>query len=97
MLKLITLFFSISVLTCYSLLAENITSRTFENTDQGWNCDELAKMYFHNSEIQRQWAWESLSKVSFSGSEKILDFGCGDGKISAEMANPFVNCSKFLY
>jgi trans-aconitate methyltransferase len=69
-----------------SLSAENITSFTFNDVQCGWNTDSLAKMYFHHSEMQRQWAWEALSKISFSGNEKILDFGCGDGKVSAEMA-----------
>ncbi|MBX7065836.1 MAG: methyltransferase domain-containing protein [Parachlamydiales bacterium] len=73
-------------LFAWSLAASNISSFTFKDTDRGWNSESLAKMYFHHSEIQRQWAWEMLSKVPFRGNEKILDFGCGDGKISAEMA-----------
>ncbi len=77
---------TILFLTSSPIVATNISSKVFEGVDQGWNSDTLAKMYFHNSEIQRQWAWESLSKISFTGNEKILDFGCGDGKISAEMA-----------
>jgi len=43
-------------------------------------------MYFHNSELQRQWAWELLAKQHFNGQERILDFGCGDGKICAELS-----------
>jgi|JI9StandDraft_1071089.scaffolds.fasta_scaffold02641_4 trans-aconitate 2-methyltransferase len=86
MKKLSAILLSISFLTCNSLPASNITSLTFNDVSRGWNSDSLARMYFHHSETQRQWAWESLSKVSLSGNEKILDFGCGDGKVSAEMA-----------
>ena len=75
-----------ALLTSSSLMALNITSATFNNIDQGWNSEQLAKLYFHHSETQRQWAWEMLSKVTFTGDEKVLDFGCRDGKISAEMA-----------
>ncbi|HSX04802.1 MAG TPA: methyltransferase domain-containing protein [Rhabdochlamydiaceae bacterium] len=84
--KLSAILLSFSFLTCSSLPASNISSFTFKDVDRGWNSDSLARMYFHHSETQRQWAWESLSKISFSGNEKILDFGCGDGKVSAEMA-----------
>lgn len=86
MVRFFAAFFYLFSLISSVLIAENITSRTFVTVDQGWNSDELVKMYLHNSEIQRQWAWENLSKISFLGDEKILDFGCGDGKISAELA-----------
>lgn len=86
MVRFSTALFYLVSLVSSALVAENITSRTFETVDQGWNSDELVKMYFHNSEIQRQWAWESLGRISLLGNEKILDFGCGDGKISAELA-----------
>lgn len=84
--KLRTILLGFSFLTCASLTATNITSLTFNDVDCGWNSDSLAKMYFHHSETQRQWAWEALSKLSLSEDAKILDFGCGDGKVSAEMA-----------
>lgn len=47
---------------------------------------ELVKLYFHNSETQRQWAWEILSKIPWTGNEKVLDFASGDGKITAEIS-----------
>lgn len=80
------IFLSLSILTSIPLSATNIISETFTDIDCGWNSETLARMYFHHSETQRQWAWESLSNISFSGNEKILDFGCRDGKITAEMA-----------
>ncbi len=51
--------------------------------DKGWNEDELIRLYFHHSELQRQWAWEALSQYRFRGDEEVLDFGAGDGKITA--------------
>lgn len=52
----------------------------------GWNNDLLVRTYFHNSELQRQWAWELIGKQHLQGNETILDFGCGDGKITAEIS-----------
>lgn len=86
MSKFRTILISLLFFTCSSLAAANITSLTFNDVDHGWNSDSLAKMYFYHSETQRQWAWESLSNISLSGHEKVLDFGCGDGKVTAEMA-----------
>lgn len=87
------LFLSFTILIVSSLSATNIISRTFNDTSSGWNSDALAKIYFHHSETQRQWAWEFLSKINLSPSYKILDFGCRDGKISAGMARLVPNGS----
>lgn len=67
----------------YSLLFFTIT---LCGAERGWNSLDHAKAYFHNSELQRSWAWRLLRQVPFTGSEKILDFGCGDGKITAELS-----------
>lgn len=66
---------------------------SFNDVNKGWNTSSLAKLYFHNSETQRQWAWELLGKHSFNGNETVLDFGCGDGKITAEIARLVPNGS----
>jgi trans-aconitate 2-methyltransferase len=50
------------------------------------NCRWDAKDYEKNSSQQRQWAQELLQKLELRGNEKILDIGCGDGKITAEIA-----------
>jgi trans-aconitate 2-methyltransferase len=54
---------------------------------KGWKTKELAKAYFHNSEIQRQCVWDLLGSFPFKEDEEILDFGCRDGKISAEISH----------
>lgn len=48
-----------------------------------WN----AKEYHKSSAEQQKWAKELLAKLSLKGSERVLDIGCGDGKVTAEIAN----------
>jgi trans-aconitate 2-methyltransferase len=47
-----------------------------------WNAQDYAK----NSQNQFQWAQELIPKLKLKGNEALLDLGCGDGKISAELA-----------
>jgi trans-aconitate methyltransferase len=42
--------------------------------------------YASNSTVQQTWARELIAKLKLSGDERILDVGCGDGKITAEIA-----------
>ncbi len=53
-------------------------------TNQGynWNAQDYAK----NSANQFQWAKELIPKLKLQGNETLLDIGCGDGKITAELA-----------
>lgn len=51
--------------------------------ERGWNSLELAEAYHQHSDIQRTWAMELIESFPFKGSEEVLDFGCGDGKITA--------------
>lgn len=46
----------------------------------------LAGTYQKNSALQWEWATESLDRFSFYPNDKILDVGCGDGKITALIA-----------
>jgi trans-aconitate methyltransferase len=47
-----------------------------------WN----AAAYAANSAVQQSWARELIVKLDLRGDEKILDVGCGDGKVTAEIA-----------
>lgn len=42
--------------------------------------------YASNSTVQQAWARELIAKLKLRGDERILDVGCGDGKITAEIA-----------
>ena len=48
-----------------------------------WN----PKDYAQNSGAQRGWAEDLMERLHLSGDERILDIGCGDGKISAALAD----------
>lgn len=48
-----------------------------------WNAEDYQK----NSISQQKWAEELISNLELNGSENLLDIGCGDGKITAEIAS----------
>ena len=50
-----------------------------------------AKDYAKNSQNQYQWAKELIPKLKLKGNEGLLDIGCGDGKITAELAKYLPN------
>ncbi|HDN65855.1 MAG TPA: methyltransferase domain-containing protein [Methanosarcinales archaeon] len=45
-----------------------------------------AKDYHNSSAEQQKWARELISKLALLGGERVLDIGCGDGKVTAEVA-----------
>jgi trans-aconitate 2-methyltransferase len=45
-----------------------------------------AAEYFRRSSLQEAMAEEVLALRDLEGSERILDVGCGDGKITAQVA-----------
>src|SRR5277367_6388290 len=47
-----------------------------------WNAAEYAA----NSTVQQSWARELIAKLHLRGDEHVLDVGCGDGKVTAEIA-----------
>jgi len=47
-----------------------------------WN----AAGYAANSAVQQTWARELIAKLNLRGDEHVLDVGCGDGKVTAELA-----------
>jgi trans-aconitate methyltransferase len=50
--------------------------------------DSIIRPYVHHSELQRRWAMSFMAPhlKSLNGDESILDVGCGDGKISADLS-----------
>ncbi len=56
-----------------------------------WN----AKDYERNSEAQQRWARELIAKLNLTGVENILDIGCGDGKVTVELAS-IANCGSVV-
>jgi trans-aconitate methyltransferase len=51
-------------------------------TTYTWNASEYAQ----SSSAQQTWARELLGKLQLKGDERVLDIGCGDGKVTAEIA-----------
>jgi len=47
-----------------------------------WNAADYAQ----HSQAQQLWARELIGKLALAGSEAVLDLGCGDGKVTAELA-----------
>jgi len=47
-----------------------------------WNAADYAA----NSAVQHTWARELIARLKLRGGEHVLDVGCGDGKITAEIA-----------
>ncbi|MEW6104712.1 MAG: methyltransferase domain-containing protein [bacterium] len=47
-----------------------------------WDAEDYHKSSFE----QQKWAKELILKLALKGNERVLDIGCGDGKISAEIA-----------
>ena len=45
-----------------------------------------AQDYAQSSKSQQQWARELIQKLHLTGDERVLDIGCGDGKVTAEIA-----------
>jgi len=52
-----------------------------------WNANDYAE----HSKAQQKWARELIAKLHLQGSENILDIGCGDGKVTAEIATAVPN------
>jgi trans-aconitate methyltransferase len=47
-----------------------------------WNAADYAA----NSAVQQTWARELIARLDLHGDEHVLDIGCGDGKVTAEIA-----------
>jgi trans-aconitate methyltransferase len=55
---------------------------TSSPTKNIWNAADYAA----NSVVQQTWARELIAKLHLLGDEHVLDVGCGDGKVTAEIA-----------
>ncbi len=42
--------------------------------------------YERHSSSQQQWARDAIRALKLAGDERVLDIGCGDGKVTAELA-----------
>lgn len=67
---------------CLSLFADEISTK-----DDQWD----GKQYLNNSDLQYQWATSYIQKLHLQGQEKILDIGCGDGRVTAVIAQGLPN------
>lgn len=57
--------------------------REHEKTKFQWDaCD-----YADHSNAQQKWAKELISQLCLGGNEFLLDIGCDDGKVTAEIAS----------
>lgn len=54
-----------------------------------WNAADYAA----NSIVQQTWARELIARLKLRGDEHVLDVGCGDGKVTAEIARALVRGS----
>jgi trans-aconitate 2-methyltransferase len=52
-----------------------------------WNAEQYKK----SSSNQKQWGTELLTMLSLTGNEHVLDIGCGDGMLTATMADMLPN------
>src|SRR5580698_8468405 len=50
------------------------------------SCHWNAAAYAANSTVQQSWARELIAGLHLRGDEHVLDVGCGDGKVTAEIA-----------
>ena len=54
------------------------------DTEPGFRWDAVD--YAKSSPAQKQWARELIQKINLSGRERVLDIGCGDGTVTAAIA-----------
>lgn len=49
--------------------------------------DQVLAEYARHSSLQEAMAAEALKRLEFNGDERVLDIGCGDGRLSARIAD----------
>ncbi len=77
----------IKKLLCFICVFQVCSSRSLIADDTYWD-SKLVRRYAHNSDLQRRWAWAFLASnlKQLRGDEHILDIGCGEGKITADIS-----------
>lgn len=68
-------------LACVSVCAMNAMEE--QAVTKKWD----AEKYKNNSELQYKAAMRALSTIELKGDERVLDIGCGDGRVTANIAN----------
>jgi ubiquinone/menaquinone biosynthesis C-methylase UbiE len=65
-----------------------LSVETLLHADVSYWDTKLIRAYVHHSDLQRRWAWSFMAShlKGLNGNEQILDVGCGDGKITADIA-----------
>lgn len=74
-----------------ALCALILLSSSLTANEPGWHTDHQVSAYADCSELQRHWALELIGRHPFSGDERVLDYGCGDGKITATLSHLLPN------
>jgi trans-aconitate methyltransferase len=72
----------------FALHIFQICTFTYLKADDTYWDASFVRRYVHNSELQRRWALAFLASNlrQLNGDENILDIGCGDGKITADVS-----------
>ena len=73
---------SLSLFFCVFCLSISVLA-TESTADDNWDGEQ----YLKNSGLQYQWATSYIKKLQLQGTEKILDIGCGDGRVTAIIAH----------
>lgn len=68
------------------------------NNKQGWNNSKLTHLYHENSGIQFEAAIEMISRINnlIPNQSSIIDYGCGDGKITVLILSKMLNAKSVL-
>jgi trans-aconitate 2-methyltransferase len=54
-----------------------------------WDADD----YAGHSAVQKRWAGDLIERLALAGNEAVLDLGCGDGWVAAQLVDALPNGS----
>lgn len=80
-------FYFFRILIFFLLNFSFIFANENTNKEDQWD----GKKYQNHSELQYQWAASYIPKLHLKGDERILDIGCGDGRVTAYLAKVIPN------